>query len=129
MTFNLPRRLWTWVIATVVVIGAVAALNRQWLSFAAAVVLAERRPALLADAQWDQPASAHRFSVRFQSGTSERELLAWLSSNKFDVEPGAGHATRLIRSLPCNEFVDLRWRAAADVIGFAEARISEAGCL
>jgi hypothetical protein len=127
MAFKLPRRFWTWLAAIVAVIATIVALNWQWFTFAAAVVLAERPPALLAVAQWNQP--ARRFSEQFHASTDERELLAWLESNKFTVERGAGHATRLIRSLPCNEFVDVRWRAVSGTISSAEARVSEAGCL
>lgn len=118
-----------------VVAGSIAAsagvivLNLNHLAFASAVLIAERRPALLSDAQWNEPASARKFSTRFHSGTNERELLAWLESNKFTTEPAAGHATRLISSLPCNEFVDVTWRASGHVISSAEARVSEAGCL
>lgn len=123
-------RLWLAVVAASIAASAgVIALNLDHLAFASAVLTAERRPALLADAQWNEPASARRFSMRFHSGTGERELLAWLESNKFTVEPGAGHATRLIRSLPCNEFLDVTWRASGHVISSAEARVSEAGCL
>lgn len=116
--------------ASVAVVGIVVALNWQWFSFAVAVVLAERRPALLADAQWDDPASARRFSNRFRPGASEPELLAWLETNDFTIDRGAGRASRLIRGLPCNESVEISWsKASDDVIGDAQARVSEAGCL
>ena len=122
-------RLWVWFVGIVVVVGAIVALNWQWFSLTAAFVLAERRPALLADAEWNEPASTRQFSNRFPPGTNESELLAWLQSNKFTVDRGAGHATRLISSLPCNEFVDVTWRTAGHAISGAEARVSEAGCL
>ncbi|HVY83490.1 MAG TPA: hypothetical protein VG943_00025 [Caulobacterales bacterium] len=127
MARKLPRRFWTWLAAIVAVIVTIVALNWQWFALSAAFVLAERRPALLANAQWDQP--ARKFSEHFHAGTGERELLAWLESNKFTVERGARHATRLISSLPCNEFVDVRWQASGETINAAEARVSEAGCL
>ena len=123
-------RLWMWLAAIMGALTAIVALNWQWFSLTAAFVLAERRPALLADAQWDDPASAHQFSNRFRSGTSERELLAWLETNKFTVDPGVSHARRLIRSLPCNEGVEITWsKTAGDTIARAEARVYEAGCL
>ena len=127
MALKLPRRFWTWLAAIVALIATIVALNLQWFAFAAAVVFAERRPALLADVQWNQP--ARRFSEHFHAGTHERELLAWLESNQFNVERGTRHATRLIRGLPCNEFVDVRWRASSEAISEVEARLSEAGCL
>jgi hypothetical protein len=114
--------------AIVLVVSTIIALNWQWFSFAAAVAFAERRPALLADAQWDEP--ARRFSVRFRPGASEAELLGWLESNEFAIDRGTGHASRLIRGLPCNEAVDVRWsKNSGDMLTSAEARVSEAGCL
>lgn len=123
-------RLWTWLAGVALVIGTVVALNWQWFTFAVAVVLAERRPALLADAQWDEPASARRFSNRFRAGASEAELLEWLESNEFTVDRDTGQASRLIRGLPCNEAVEIRWsKTSGDVLASAEARVSEGGCL
>jgi hypothetical protein len=126
-------RWWMWLVAfvgVVGVVGAIVALNWQWVSLTAAFVLAERRPALLADAQWNDSASAHQFSNRFRSGTSERELLEWLEANRFIVDPGAARARRLIHSLPCNESVEITWsRASGDKIAGARAVVHEAGCL
>lgn len=119
-----------WTAATIAVIVVIVALNWQWFTFAAAVVLAERRPTLLVDAQWNEPASAHAFSNRFRAGTNEAALLAWLQSNKFTIDRGAHHATRLVQSLPCNEFIEVEWsRRDGDKLGGAEARVSKAGCL
>lgn len=123
-------RLWTWLAAFALVVVTVVALNWQWFTFAVAVAFAERRPALLADAQWGEPASAHRFSNRFGVGASEAELLEWLESNEFTVDRETGQASRLIRGLPCNEAVEIRWtKTSGDVLAGAEARVSEAGCL
>jgi hypothetical protein len=123
-------RLWMWVVAIIGVVGTIVALNWQWFSLTAAFVLAERRPALLVDAQWNDPTSAQRFSNRFRPGTSEGELLAWLETNEFTVDLGAGQAARLIHSLPCNERVEINWsKTSGDTIASAEARVYEAGCL
>ena len=123
-------RLWTWLAAIALVTGTIVALNWQWFTFAVAVVFAERRPALLADAQWDEPASARRFSNRFRAGASEAELLEWLESSEFTVDGDTGQASRLIRGLPCNEAIEIRWsKTSGDVLASAEARVSEAGCL
>jgi hypothetical protein len=88
------------------------------------------RPSLLADAHWDAPASAQRFLSRFPPSANEGELIAWLESNNFMVDRNAGRASRLVHSLPCNERIEITWSKLSDnVIGRAEARVSEAGCL
>lgn len=131
MAVSRIRQRWVvWLATTVVILGAVVALNWQGIALGVAVHFAERRPALLADAEWNQPVTARSFLSRFQPGTSEAELLEWLNSNDFSVDRDSGRADRLIRSLPCNERVEVRWSSApGDAIASAEARISEAGCL
>jgi hypothetical protein len=105
-------------------------LNIQSLLWAVAVLSAEKRPALLADARWEQPTSARAFRSRFQSGTDESELLAWLATNKFSVDQHAGRAIRLVRSVPCNESIQIEWTSLpGNKIDSPIARIREAGCL
>jgi hypothetical protein len=124
------RRRWVWLATTVVILVAVVALNWQVVGLGLAAYLAERRPALLADAEWDKPATARTFLSRFGPGTSEGELLEWLNSNDFTVDRDSGRANRLISSLPCNERVEITWsKAPGDAIVSAEARVSQAGCL
>ena len=105
-------------------------LNMQNLLWGVVVISAEKRPALLADAAWDQPASARAFTSRFRSGTDGEELLAWLATNKFAIDQRAGRATRLVRSVPCNESIQVAWNTLpGNKIDKATARIREAGCL
>lgn len=130
MEMKRPHRRWIWLAGAVVALGALAALNWQTVTFSWAIASAERRPALLADAEWNEPATARRFLNRFQPGTNENELLEWLESNKFDVDRNAGHATKLISSLPCNERVEIKWsRRPNNTLDNVDARVSEAGCL
>jgi hypothetical protein len=122
------RRIW--VVAIVVGIGALAALNWPRLFYAAAMLVAEKRPALLVDAKWNEPTSAHKFSARFHPGTSEGDLLTWLEANKFKVDRQAGRATRRIGGLPCNEEVEVKWRKGpGGALTDATALVREAGCL
>jgi hypothetical protein len=112
-------------IAAIIVIA-----NWQWILFATVVFTAERRPALLKDAQWGQPTSDISFRARFRRGVPERELTTWLSANKFQVDPTNQEAARTISSLPCNEAVKVVWQS--DRVGrieTANAEVSEAGCL
>jgi hypothetical protein len=104
--------------------------NWQWVALTVAFVIAERRPALLKDAQWGQPTSDMSFRARFRRGVPERELTAWLGTNKFQIDPAHHEATRTISSLPCNELVKVVWQG--DQLGrieMANAEVSEAGCL
>jgi len=118
-----------WILAVAIVfVGALVALNWQGLALSLAIISAEHRPALLNDARWNDPASAHLFAARFRHGTQEKDLLEWLAANKFTVDR-TGLATRRIQSLPCNESVEVTWSKAGDTIVDAEARVSEAGCL
>jgi hypothetical protein len=125
------RRKWLWIAATVVVaIGTVAAVTWERLAVVVAIIASERRPALLTDAKWRDPASARMFSSRFPDGVQESELIEWLESNKFTIDKETGRANRLIQSLPCNEVIEVTWWLQADgTIAGAEAKVSEAGCL
>jgi hypothetical protein len=93
-------------------------------------IMAEHRPSLLNDAEWNEPATARKFHARFPPGSSEQELLRWLARNDFDVDQRSGTARRLIRGLPCNESIRVTWSKSAEgQLRQAEARVLEAGCL
>ena len=112
----------------VLLIVAIANLNTLGLSFA--FVTAEQRPELLADARWKAPATAVRFARRFGAGSREADLVSWLGANKFQIDRTRGHARRLIKSLPCNEDVEVDWNADGQGrLGSATAEVSEAGCI
>lgn len=97
---------------------------------ALAGLLAERRPALLRDAEWHDPASAHLFAERFPPGTAETELLAWLNDNRFAVDPRTRRATRDVGGFACNERIEVAWTAdAGGRLARAAATVFEAGCL
>jgi hypothetical protein len=116
-------------LASVATVAGLVILNRQAIGLSLAFLLAERRPALLADARWGDASSAHQFEKRFKRGVPERELTAWLKKYRFKVGP-AGHASKLVSSLPCNEHVSVDW--TDDTQGRLERAtvlLSEAGCL
>ena len=116
--------------AAVLALVAVVALNFETIKFASAVLFAERRPSLLRDAQWDDPASAQLFQREFRAGADEEKLLTWLERNRFDIDQRAGRADRHVAGLPCNEQVAVTW--AADGQGrLSESTVivTEAGCL
>jgi hypothetical protein len=115
---------------TVVALGTAVALNWETLALRVSFLTAERRPALLSDAKWKNPASALMFSSRFANGVHENELIDWLESNNFTVDRKAGRASRLVQSLPCNEAIEVTWSRQPDgTIAGTEALVSEAGCL
>lgn len=130
MEMKRTHRRWIWLAVAAMALSAFVALNWQTLTLSAAFFLAERRPALLVDAEWNEPASARKFLNRFPPGTNESELLEWLNSNKFDIDRNAGQADRLISGLPCNEIVKIKWsRKPNNTIDDVDVRVSEAGCL
>ena len=106
------------------------ALNWQWFSYASAVAFAERRPALLSDANWDDAASARAFLARFPDGSSRGELISWLDRNDFEIDEASGTARRLVRGLPCNESIQVTWGTSPDgKLSDAQVTVMEAGCL
>ena len=106
-----------------------AAWNWQGILLGLAVASAEKRPALLDDADWEKPASARQFNARFVSGAPESALLDWLSANRFEVHRKDGRAERRVRSLPCNERIEISWTAKAKRLTAVSAMVREAGCL
>lgn len=123
------RRKWFLILAGLA-LGLLLALNWQWLVFVYAVTTSESRPALLDDADWDDPGSAAAFTRRFAKGTPERDLTVWLRANAFTVDLSNRQATRLVQSLPCNEEIEVIWNAPSDgILRDAGATVREAGCL
>jgi hypothetical protein len=121
---------WKWpVLATVLGIALIAALSWRTLMFGIAVASSETMPALLSDAEWDDPASTTQFNRRFGSGVAESELVAWLHANKFVVNARDRSAERVVQSLPCNERVEVQWTALGGRLKDANATVYEAGCL
>ena len=125
------RRRWPWIVAAAIVaLGVVAAFNWERLAVLVAILASERRPELLTDAKWKDPASARMFLSRFKDGVRESELIDWLEANKFTVDRPAGRATRLMKSLPCSEVINVTWSRQPDgTIASAQAEVFEAGCL
>lgn len=104
----------------------IAGLFWQNLMFASAVASSENRPALLRDAERGSPVPS--FRERFSGGTSEAELLSWLSESGFTLDSTNG-ASRRLRGMPCNELVEVSWTAADGIIRESNAVVREAGCL
>ena len=116
-----------WLAALLVGLTLLAALTWNWLAFAVAFALSESRPSLLTAAEWGRPAA--EFQSRFREGAKEAELLGWLKVNGFQVDERGRRATRLVRSLPCNESIEVSWRTTDRLIRESSAVVSEAGCL
>lgn len=111
----------------VLLIVLLANWNTLGLMFAFAT--AERRPELLSDAQWRAPASAKKFQQRF-GHAQEPDLLSWLRTTSFQIDQPHGHARRLVKSLPCNEDIEVNWTVDGQGrLGAATVEVSEAGCL
>lgn len=111
-------------------LGLLVALNWQGVMLAFAITTGETRPSLLADAEWNKPQSAVGFNRRFRAGSQESDLLAWLQNNGFATDRDNRSASRTVKSLPCNETVEVTWRAASSgALNGAQATVKEAGCL
>ena len=112
-TLSASGKRWAIVAAILALIVVVAAFNFQSIAVALAVATAEKRPTLLNDAQWDKPLSARKFHEQFAPGTSERELLAWLETNRFRVDRTNKSADRSDKGVPCNERVNVTQQTSA----------------
>jgi len=122
-----PKRFLLLILAAAALVAL--ALGWRQILFAYAVLAAETRPTLVADAQWGRPESAVAFGKRFPPGVPERELLAWLRENGFSIYPRQHRAERLVLSLPCNENILVTWSSdSAARIERAAATVREAGC-
>jgi hypothetical protein len=118
------------ILAAVLGIGIVAAMNLRGILLGAAMLSDDSRPALLTNARWNDPASAHKFNSTFSPGTSVDELIGWLKQNGFTLTSGKGHAERQLKSLPCNERLVVEWQSDNQSrIVVASAAVSESGCL
>jgi hypothetical protein len=114
----------------VVALIAWLVINWHWLIVSFVILTAEGRPALLRDAEWDEPASAVQFMNRFPPRSSETELLEWLESNDFEIYVARGQAYKSVLSGPCGENIDVEWtRQSSGVIESAQVEVREAGCL
>ncbi|WP_333612572.1 hypothetical protein [Brevundimonas bullata] len=123
-----PGRRWL-IVGSLACVVVLVAFNFEALMLGAAVLLGDKRPALLRDARWDDPGSAKQFNQRFLAGAEEALLLEWLKNNRFAVDPASKRAERLVESLPCGEFVEVSWRAEEGKLLDAAATVAEAGCL
>lgn len=123
----MPKRFLFLILAAAALVAL--ALGWRQILFAYAVFAAEKRPALVADAEWGKPETAVAFGKRFGRGVPERELLTWLSENRFSLYPPQHRAERLVLGMPCNENIVVTWSAdAARRIEHAAATVRAAGC-
>lgn len=118
-----------WALIAIAALMLLLALSSEPLALGLAAATAEHRPSLLDDAQWDQPVSALAFRHRFSNGSSEAELLRWLSANHFRIDPAMRHADRVVNGVPCAERIEVAWTAANRRISESRAVVSDAGCL
>lgn len=119
-----------WIAAGVAAVVILVVLNFETIIWASAVLLAEKRPSLLRDAKWNDPASTQLFQGEFGAGTDEANLLEWLERNRFDIDRPGRRADRLVEGLPCNERVAVTWAADSQSrLQESEAIVTEAGCL
>ena len=122
-------RRWAIAAAAAVLISLIV-LNWELAFLASAFATAEKRPSLLSDAKWGEPASARKFRRVFAPGTPETGLITWLSANKFVLDRPAKRAFRKVGGLPCTENVSVTWTATPKgKLLKADASVTEAGCL
>jgi hypothetical protein len=115
-----------WLIFGAIALVFFVAVFWQHLLFAVALAFAESRPTLLKDADIDQPSSS--FNERFGRGSSEKDLVRWLTDNDFELG-ATGSASRTVRSLPCNETIEVSWTSDGGRIEDSRAIVSQDGCL
>ena len=128
---GISRRSWRAPLALMAGAVLIAIVIASWepLTLGSAIATAERRPALLADADWHDPASARLFDARFRAGTPTADLLRWLTNERFVISAQRSHAERRLASLPCNERIAIDWKDGGGRLASASARVQEAGCL
>lgn len=106
------------------------ATNWPTIALTSAVASSERRPPLLSDASWNDPASAKRFYDRFGNNPSDDDLVSWLEQNGFVIDRDAHIARKRVQSLPCNENIEVAWSLSeTGTLAELNAIISEGGCL
>lgn len=111
-------------------LGILVAVFWTNINFGVAVLLAERRPELLRDAGWEDPASAQSFLARFPIGSPASELVKWLQANKFEFDKTESKASLYVRGFPCNEIINIAWSSdAAGNLTRREAFLPPGGCL
>ena len=98
MELRLSRR-GKWSLIAIACLMLLLALNWERLALGVAAATAEHRPSLLEDASWNQPESASAFRHRFGNGSSEADLLEWLSANHFEIDRGTRHADRMVHGV------------------------------
>ena len=84
---------------------------------------------MLSDAQWSKPETARAFRQRFHAGVPETDLLNWLRTNGFDVDPAARQANLRVEGVPCAEQASVSWVADRGRLARSDAVVTEAGCL
>ncbi|MCB1474922.1 MAG: hypothetical protein H6883_14340 [Rhodobiaceae bacterium] len=93
-------------------IAAIALLFPEGFVNTASPALYDPRPALLRDAQWQDPASAKSFNARFHAGVPAMELVEWLGENDFAINFADQRANLMIQGLPpCNDLIIIFWKA------------------
>ena len=126
----MKRRDWAILTTLTFVVLSLVALNWPRILFGTAELLAEKRPVLLADAQWNDQSSARLFKTRFAPGTATTKLVEWLEQQDFSINADKFAAERKVFSFPCTERVTVSWSSDRDGrLATAEAKVQEAGCL
>ena len=128
MRLTVSRRS-SWFIAATLALALVLALTWQRVALGLVFVSADRRPTLLSDAEWDKPTSASGFQHRFGKGSSEADLLQWLSANQFKIDRTSRRASRIVSGMPCGERIAVTWATENGTINGSSVLVSEAGCL
>ena len=104
--------------------------NLPNIALSAAIATAPHRPELLRDAVWGKPNSAIKFKRRVGRDVRESESLSWLGANYFTFDRSNRDAVLLVKSLPCNESINVKWSVGTTGrIGAANALFRDAGCL
>lgn len=127
MLGKLTRGQWT----CAALLLAVGLLTASWrpLLFSSAVATSDRRPSLLADAEWGKSNEARAFGRRFHAGVLEADLLTWLETNGFRVDRVDRSGQRRLEGVPCAEDINVIWSTEDQRISRADAVVSEGGCL
>ena len=103
---------------------------RHGLLMALAMTQNQSRPDFMEDISWNDEHSDLLIKKRFPVGSSEADLMNVLRASKFAILPADRTAELRLRNLPCNELLEVHWKAdAKGKLLQVEGVVSEAGCL
>jgi hypothetical protein len=117
-------------ILLLVVLASVVYVYRDGFLLASAMTQNQSRPDFMNDISWNDESSDLLIKERFPLGSAEVDLMNVLRATEFAIFPADQTAELRLRKLPCNELLEVHWKAdAKGKLLQVEGAASEAGCL